>query len=44
MPSGPICAGNFDIVEPKEQNVWLSLDMAKGLEEYAWYIQPGYPQ
>jgi len=43
MPNGSICAGNFDIVEPRKQNEWLSLDMAKGLEEYAWYIQMGYP-
>ncbi len=25
----------------KEQNVWLGLDIAKGPEEYAWYIQIG---
>jgi hypothetical protein len=27
----------------KEQNVWLGLDIAKGPEEYAWYIQMGHP-
>lgn len=25
----------------REQNVWLGLDIAKGPEEYAWYIQIG---
>jgi hypothetical protein len=27
----------------KNQNVWLGLDIAKGPEEYAWYIQMGHP-
>lgn len=27
----------------KEQNVWVGLDIAKGPEEYAWYIQVGHP-
>jgi hypothetical protein len=27
----------------KDQNVWLGLDIAKGPEEYAWYIQMGHP-
>jgi len=26
-----------------EQNVWVGLDIAKGPEEYAWYIQVGHP-
>ena len=26
-----------------EQNIWLGLDIAKGPEEYAWYIQIGHP-
>jgi hypothetical protein len=27
----------------QEQNVWVGLDIAKGPEEYAWYIQVGHP-
>jgi hypothetical protein len=27
----------------REQNVWVGLDIAKGPEEYAWYIQVGHP-
>jgi len=27
----------------KSQNVWLGLDIAKGPEEYYWYIQMGHP-
>jgi len=27
----------------KSQNVWLGFDIAKGPEEYAWYIQMGHP-
>lgn len=27
----------------KEQNVWLELDVAKGPEDYAFYIQVGHP-
>ena len=27
----------------KNQNVWLGFDIAKGPEEYAWYIQMGHP-
>ena len=27
----------------KSQNVWVGLDIAKGPEEYAWYIQVGHP-
>jgi hypothetical protein len=27
----------------KEQNVWLELDLAKGPEDYAFYIQVGHP-
>ena len=27
----------------QSQNVWLGFDIAKGPEEYAWYIQMGHP-
>ena len=27
----------------KEQNVWLEVDVAKGPEDYAFYIQVGHP-
>jgi hypothetical protein len=27
----------------QDQNVWVGLDIAKGPEEYAWYIQVGHP-
>ena len=27
----------------REQNVWVGLDIARGPEEYAWYIQVGHP-
>ena len=27
----------------QQQNVWLGLDIAKGPEDYAWYIQIGHP-
>ncbi len=27
----------------KEQNAWIGLDIAKGPEEYAWYIQMAHP-
>ena len=27
----------------KNQNVWLGIDIAKGPEEYFWYIQMGHP-
>ncbi|MEL7450573.1 MAG: BamA/TamA family outer membrane protein [Pseudomonadota bacterium] len=27
----------------KQQNVWVGLDIARGPEDYAWYIQVGHP-
>ena len=26
----------------REQNVWVGVDIAKGPEEYAWYVQVGH--
>jgi hypothetical protein len=27
----------------REQNVWVGVDVARGPEDYAWYIQVGHP-